>query len=108
MTMQRIKPTIEAAPTFRNEAGVVHVVGALNRESVPNAWHERDTWALGSGELIMNLSQVNAVDSAGLAMLIQLKAELQTQQRELTLQNVNKQLVAFAAVSGVTELLSLS
>lgn len=106
MTMQRNKPITEL--TFQAEQNVVHVVGALNRDNVPKAWQERHQWATGKKALCLDLSRVNAVDSAGLAMLIQLKAELQTERRELTLQKVNKQLVAFAAVSGVTELLSLS
>jgi len=105
MTMQTKKPT---ELSFNSKQGVVHVVGALNRDSVPKAWQERHSWADGTGLLNMDLSQLHAVDSAGLAMLIQLKAGLQKSQRELSLQNVNKQLVAFAAVSGVTELLSLS
>lgn len=106
MTMQSEQPNTEL--TFRAEQNLVHVAGALNRDSVPKAWQERHQWAVGKETLALDLSKVNAVDSAGLAMLIQLKAELQTQQRKLTLHNVNKQLVAFAAVSGVTELLSLS
>ncbi len=106
MTMKMNKPIAEL--TFQTEKNEVHVVGALNRDSVAKAWQERHHWAAGSDTLVLDLSKVNAVDSAGLAMLIQLKAELQTEQRELTLQKVNKQLVAFAAVSGVTELLSLS
>lgn len=93
---------------FNNKDGVVYVTGALNRNSVPSAWHERSAWAAGTGALCLNLSKISAVDSAGLAMLIQLKAELNKQQRALALQDVNKQLVAFAEVSGVTELLSLS
>ena len=86
----------------------VEVQGALNRETVPLAWQTRSNWYGSSGNLRLNLAGLKSVDSAGLAMLIQLKAELQERGRDLSLQNTNEQLRAFAEVSGVTGLLSLS
>ena len=85
----------------------VEVQGALNRETVPQAWQTRSNWYGSSGNLQLNLAGLKSVDSAGLAMLIQLKAELQEQGRDSALQNTNEQLRAFAEVSGVTDLLSL-
>lgn len=93
---------------FTPQGSAIMVSGALNREGVPAAWRQRQQW-IGTDELLtLDLKGVESVDSAGLAMLIQLKAELLAAGRDLALQNTNEQLRAFAAVSGVTDLLSLS
>lgn len=96
------------ALTFQHKQGAVFLQGGLNRDTVPEAWHTRRDWAAGQATLTLNLSGVEKVDSAGLAMLIQLKAELARSKRELALHDVSKQLLAFAEVSGVTALLSLT
>ena|SRR5690554_2699433 len=96
------------ALTFIRKEKAVFLHGGLNRDTVPNAWQTRQDWAAGEGQLSLNLAGVEKVDSAGLAMLIQLKAELARSKRELALHDVSKQLLSFAEVSGVTALLSLT
>lgn len=86
----------------------VRLNGYLNRTTVPKAWRERQQWLPQHNPVVLDLGGLESVDSSGLAMLIQLKAELNRTQTELNLLNVNEQLHQFAAVSGVTELLSLS
>lgn len=98
----------QAKVSFEVNGHTVAVIGGLNRDTVPVAWQQRQQWAAGTGTLTLDLTQVQAVDSAGLAMLIQLQAELQQQGRALHLHSVNKQLRAIAEVSGVSALLSLS
>ena len=94
--------------SFTRENNQVVVRGLLDRDHVCTAWQSRQDWLSGSGDVSVDLQGVEKVDSAGLAMLIQVKAELLQQGRELALHNVNTQLRQFAEVSGVTELLSLS
>ncbi|MCH8501258.1 MAG: STAS domain-containing protein [Aliidiomarina sp.] len=94
--------------SFTQEKNQVVVRGLLDRDHVGAAWQSRQDWLSGSGDVSVDLQGVEKVDSAGLAMLIQVKAELLQQGRELALHNVNTQLRQFAEVSGVTELLSLS
>lgn len=89
-------------------AGEVHVSGDLNRNSVPRAWSDREDWKPANTDVVLDLADVGHVDSAGLALLIRLKSELEAAGQSLSLRNVNKQLQQFAAVSGVTGLLSLS
>ncbi|MCC5855823.1 MAG: STAS domain-containing protein [Idiomarina sp.] len=96
------------ALTFKNDQGAVLLNGSLNRSTVPAAWADRAAWCSDSELMTLDLAGVDSVDSAGLAMLIQLKAELQQRGQQLTLRNVNKQLIQFAEVSGVTGLLSVS
>ena len=92
--------------TAQNEEVVVH--GDLDRNTVPQAWAERQQWLPSSTQVVINLQGVGHVDSAGLALLIRLRSELLAQQRELTLRNLNKQLQQFAQVSGVEGLVSIS
>jgi len=93
---------------FKKAERGIQVCGQLNRTTVPEAWQSRSEWSQGNDELILDFSRVESVDSAGLAMLIQLKAELSKENRELVLHAVNDQLRAFAEVSGVTGLLGVS
>jgi anti-anti-sigma factor len=94
--------------TAAETAGEVRVSGDLNRNSVPEAWSQRDSWLPADSDVVLDLAGVEHVDSAGLALLIRLKSELDAANQSLSLRNVNKQLQQFAAVSGVTDLLSLS
>ncbi len=80
----------------------------MNRDNVGSAWRSRSDWVGTSGDLTLDFSDVEQVDSSGIAMLIQLIAELSESNRSLSLRNTNTQLRQFAEVSGVTELLSLS
>ncbi|WP_194756249.1 STAS domain-containing protein [Aliidiomarina indica] len=93
---------------FTQQDAQVRVAGDLDRNQVGLAWSNRADWMGQEQALVLDLSEVKKVDSAGLAFLIQVQAELASHERELSLQNVNTQLRQFAAVSGVTELLSLS
>lgn len=94
--------------TSNNHSGHVEVVGDLDRDAVPKAWSERAQWVPAEGEVVLDLANVEHVDSAGLALLIRLRSELEAQNRTLSLRHVNKQLQQFAEVSGVQELLSIS
>lgn len=93
---------------FDVQADGVVVRGELDRDHVAQAWRDRQQWLGSEGTLNIDLCAVEKVDSAGLALLIQAKAELHKQNRDLALRNVNTQLRQFAEVSGVTALLSLS
>lgn len=93
---------------FKAAENSIQVAGTLNRNTVPRAWKERFNWLSKDSEIELDLAQVNSVDSAGLAMLIQLKAELESSQQTLSLKGANEQLNAFAEMSGVTDLLAMS
>lgn len=93
---------------FNAQDGEVIVVGDLDRNTVPQAWANRKQWLPAGQDVVLNLEQVTHVDSAGLAMLIRLRSELQTQDKSLALHNLNTQLQQFARVSGVEGLVSLS
>lgn len=86
------------------QAGRVKFAGDLNRDQTPQAWANRRTWLpQEKNPVVLDLSGLKTVDSAGLAMFLQLKAELEQQGKTLELHQANRQLIAFAQVSGITE-----
>jgi|GEM_PF-2079853 len=100
--------TLDRTLDFEQNGGHILVTGNLTRETAGAAWKSRKDWLGSETTVTLDLSATDKVDSAGLGLLIQVKAELEKSGRSLSLQNVNKQLVSFAEVSGVTGLLSLS
>lgn len=88
--------------------GEVVVVGDLDRNTVPQAWADRKQWLPTGKDIVLNLEGVAHVDSAGLAMVIRLRSELEARQQSLALRNLNTQLQQFARLSGVEGLVSLS
>lgn len=86
------------------------LVGELSRSTIPAMWQKRQQWlqgAINNATLQIDLAEVGRVDSAGVAMLLRLKGELQQQQCELVIVSSNPQLRAIAAVSGATDILQL-
>ena len=93
---------------FNAQDGEVVVVGDLDRNTVPQAWADRTQWLPTGKDIVLNLEGVAHVDSAGLAMIIRLRSELEARQQSLALRNLNTQLQQFARLSGVEGLVSLS
>lgn len=84
--------------------------GELSRSTIPAMWQQRQQWlqtAISDAKLNIDLAGVERVDSAGVAMLLRLKGELQQRQCELAIVAANPQLRAIAEVSGATEILQL-
>ncbi|RUO30592.1 hypothetical protein CWE12_04910 [Aliidiomarina sedimenti] len=94
--------------SFKRRDNEVAVSGDLDRGSVPKAWADRKNWVPTGTDVVLDLSGVAHADSAGLALLIRLRSELEMKKQTLSLRHVNKQLQQFAEVSGVQELLSIS
>lgn len=82
--------------------------GELTRATVPELWQQRSEWLLAEDKLTVDLGEVNHVDSAGVALLIEAKVSLAQQKKQIQFENVSKQCRDIASVSGVAELLSLS
>lgn len=85
----------------------VCISGELTRNTVPQFWQERAQW-LQQQSLTVDLAGLKHVDSAGVALLIEIKRSLNSTKGSLKLENANQQLRDIAAVSGVGSLLSLS
>ncbi|MBR9906855.1 STAS domain-containing protein [Pseudidiomarina donghaiensis] len=91
-----------------SDGGRVVLSGQLTRNTVPAIWANRRNWLAGEQEaLTVDLEGVEKVDSAGVAMLLQVKRALRNTQRDLLIVNANQQFKAMLKVSGVDALLTL-
>ncbi|MFC0445880.1 lipid asymmetry maintenance protein MlaB [Pseudidiomarina halophila] len=80
--------------------------GEMTRATVARVWQERDDWLTdGQEQLTVDLEAVDHVDSAGVALLLQLKKYLMQHQCELLISNPSQQFDAIVEVSGGTSLL---
>lgn len=51
-------------------AGQINVSGGLDARSVPSLLRDSRRWFAGSGDIVVDLSQVERADSAGVALLL--------------------------------------
>lgn len=94
--------------TANEDAPCLTVRGELTRATVMQVWRARAQWLRSNTSLQIDLAEVVKVDSAGIAFLLETLTFLNQHQQELRLSNVGQQVRDIAAVSGVTDLLSLS
>ncbi len=59
-------------------------------------------------ELIVNLGQVTKIDSAALALMVELMIIAKQHNKKLSIQNVPKQLAALAKLTGLDEVIPLT
>src|SRR5690554_1454285 len=90
--------------------GCVELRGILTRATVPNLWRERKVWLddKASDVLVFDMQHVDKVDSAGVAMLLQVKRELRSRGRDIRIMSANNQFKAMVQVSGVGTLLTMT
>lgn len=80
--------------------------GNLTYDTVPDLF-KRNSRAI-SGSVILNLSQVERVDSAGLALLVEWSCQARERGEKLVLKNVPDQLKSLIDASGLREILPIS
>ena len=96
--------TIEAGPD-----GGARIRGALTFESVPHLYREGATLIADAGAVQwVDLADVQAVDSAGLALLLEWQASRKPSGAELKFVNAPDSLVSLARLAEATDLLNLA
>lgn len=88
------------------ETGRWRLSGAVNQRSVPDLFERMARTSMGQ-RLTLDLSGVTQIDSAALALLVNLSGRLATAGGTLALEGTPPALVALAEVSGVQGLLGL-
>ncbi|MDN7124305.1 STAS domain-containing protein [Pseudidiomarina sp. 1APP75-32.1] len=92
--------------SWQQEDETLTFKGELTRATVARAWRQRKDWyADGQERLTVDLESVEHVDSAGVAMLLQLKKYLMQRKCELAITNPSQQFDAIVEVSGGSSLL---
>lgn len=54
----------------------VQFSGELTRDTVPPVWQERQQWLNARDHVVLNVTEVTKVDTAGVAMLVNAKSRL--------------------------------
>ncbi|MEZ8142622.1 anti-sigma B factor antagonist [Enterovibrio norvegicus FF-33] len=75
--------------------------GELDRDTVPPFWSRRTDWLPKDSHIVLDLSSVKRVDSAGMAMLLHLQQQLKINQQTLALSNIPSQLKVLLQLSNV-------
>jgi phospholipid transport system transporter-binding protein len=91
------------------EDGTVRLRGALTFESVPALYREMERSLPTSGPVAsIDLSRVEAADSAGLALLLEWQSRQRRRGRELSMTGAPENLERLAGLCEAVELLHLS
>ncbi len=92
--------------------GLVKFSGSLNRDSVPTAWPQlgADLGAIANQnqQLKLDLANIDAVDTAGLAYVLSILKECQSRKLEVSLINTPEGLINLAKLSDVDAILPIN
>lgn len=86
--------------------GVVHLDGTLDFATVPALYRETDRLLDAHEALTVDVSRVERVNSAGIALLLEWLAEARRRGCRLSFRGLPDSILAVARLSGVEELLS--
>jgi len=91
------------------EDGIVRLSGDLTFESVPLLYDKMERRLPAAGPVTtIDLANVTAVDSAGLALLLEWQSRQRQRGRELTMHGAPENLLRLAGLCEAVELLNLS
>lgn len=93
----------EAVFTRRGE-GRYSMSGELTFTTVPELWHS-GFGEIDNGPVQLDLGGIARIDSAGIALLIELIRMVRKRGRDISLVHAPQQLMAIATVSGLDEVL---
>ncbi len=85
--------------------GVFYLNGELDRETVPLFWQQQQQQMPQQSTVVLDLSELTRVDSAGMAMLIHIAQNYQKAGGTLTIANPPQQLVTLLRLSHAEGLL---
>ena len=98
---------MSAAKVELNDAGTIEVSGALEFGLVADLLKSSRRFFSGEGDLLFNLNGVNKTDSAGLALLVEWVAMARKSEQALSFQDIPKQMLDIARVSGLDDILPI-
>ncbi|WP_087016656.1 STAS domain-containing protein [Thaumasiovibrio subtropicus] len=85
--------------------GRYFLIGELDRETVPVLWQGRNQQMPQQSPLVLDLSELTRVDSAGMAMLIHIAQDYQKNGVDFSVTNPPQQLVTLLRLSHAEGLL---
>ena len=94
----------EAAPRVRRDGAALLLSGTLDRNAATTLWSQAS--AAVDGARVLDVTAVDAVDSAGLALLLEWIRQARTDGRAMSFTALPDKLLAIARLSGVDGLLT--
>ncbi len=91
----------------KSDDGRLLVSGELSMKTVPTLLAQNCLRDI-SGDIDIDLQDVERADSAGVALLVEWQRTARQQQQKIRFQNIPSQMLAIARLSGVDELLALN
>lgn len=88
------------------DEGKFRLSGELTFETVQGLYSQRDTVFAGCKQVLISLDGVSHVDSAGLALMLELLRTARRHQGQLTFEHHPKQMISLIELSGLNELLA--
>lgn len=79
--------------------------GKLDRDTVPSFWQQRETWVPKDKKVVIDLSKLQRIDSAGMVMLLHFQHYMSQQDQEISFINLPEQLKMLMRLSKVDSLL---
>lgn len=86
----------------------IHISGELNTASVPERLRESAHWFSDSGEVMVDLADVQHADSAGVALLLDWLRQARAAEVTLTFHNTPAQMRAIINFCALGDILPLS
>lgn len=91
----------------QNDEGIVSVSGTLGFGLVADLLVSSKRFFVSQGDLVFNLSGVEKADSAGLALLVEWMVMAERSGQAICFQEMPKQMLDIARVSGLDEILPI-
>lgn len=99
-------PTSMAAELEPDADGIVHLGGTLDFDTVPLLYRQTERLLGDRVALTVDVSSVERVNSAGVALLLEWLAEARRRGCELSFRGLPESILAVARLSGVEHLLT--
>lgn len=80
--------------------------GRLDRDTVPLFWQTRGQWLCRDASMVIDLSELDRIDSAGMAMLLHLQQVIIERQQKVAFINIPLQLKTLMQLSNVDDFLN--
>ena len=80
--------------------------GRLDRDTVPLFWQTRAQWLCDDASMVIDLSELDRIDSAGMAMLLHLQQVIIDKKQNIVFINIPSQLKTLMQLSNIDDFLN--
>lgn len=97
---------MSASLNWEKKEDILFFQGTLDRETLLPVWQQRKT--LLADLNIIDISALEQIDSTGLALFVHLKAEMETQNRHLTIQGASERFRTLITLYDLDEIMNIA